>query len=277
MSGDYPTNAFGHGSQVPAEIFFGATALLVLAYCVKVARAQRSPWPVFVWIGAAPAMVYEAINNNLAHCIYALEGQHTLITLMGRELPVMTLVLYLTYFPLGITFLMQRFERGITQRQLWRYYVIAVVIAAAFEPLFCNKDIGLTWWYYYGDQVLDFTGLPMWWWFVNPLCWFGPAAIFHLVRKHALRGDERATWIFIPGVFLATFATHGSASVPMWLAISSDAGTTVQILCTALSASIAIGYIWLVGRFVCVEQTQEVAAGAGDRVPSRPPRVALPG
>ena len=255
-----PVFAFGHGSQTPAELFFGACAALALAYCVRVARRERSSWPLFVYVGSALAMVYEPVADVGGHCVYAQIGQHTLFTELGRHLPVMTLFLYLTYFPFGVTFFVQRFERGVTKSQLWRYYAIGVVIAACFEPLIANRHVGLTWWYYYGHQPLNFTGLPMWWWFVNPICWFAPAAAIHLLRRRVLRGSERRSWLCVPAVPLSVAAGHGTAAMPMYLAISSGASNAIEILCTVLSAAITLFYIWIIGEVICVPRAAIVPA-----------------
>jgi hypothetical protein len=263
MSPTPPIFAFGHGSQTPSELFFGVLAALALVYCIKVARRDRSAWPLYTYLGAAAAMAYEPVADIGGHCVYAQIGQHTLFTELGRHMPVMVLFLYLTYFPFGVTFFVQRFDRGITRAQLWRYYAVGVAIAAAFEPAIANRHVGLTWWYYYGHQPLNFTGLPMWWWFVNPMCWFAPAAAIHLLRKHVVRGDERRSWICLPAVPLATAAGHGTSAMPMYLAISSGASNGLEIVCTVLSAAITIGYIWILGEVVCLPQAAVV------RPPSR--------
>jgi hypothetical protein len=255
-----PAFAFGHSSQTPSELFFGCCAALALAYCVRVAQRERSLWPVFVYAGSALAIVYEPVADVGGHCVYATIGQHTLFTELGRHIPVMCLFLYLTYFPFGVTFFVQRFDHGVTKAQLWRYYVIGVVIAACFEPLIANRHVGLTWWFYYGHQPLNFTGLPMWWWFVNPMCWFAPAAVIHLVRKRVLHGNERLAWVCVPLVGLATFAGHGSAALPMYLSISSNASNAVEIVCTVLATAIAAGYIWMMGEVICVPESALAAA-----------------
>jgi hypothetical protein len=252
MNDPTPAFAFGHGSQTPSELFFGACSLLALVYCLRVARRERALWPLYTYVGAALAMAYEPIADIGGHCVYASIGQHTLFTELGRPMPVMVLFLYLTYFPFGVTFFVQRFDRGVTKAQLWRYYLIGVVIAACFEPVIANKSFGLTWWFYYGHQPLNFTGLPIWWWFVNPMCWFAPAAAIHLIRKHVLKGNERRAWFCIPAVGLATFAGHGSAALPMYLSISSNASNAVEIVCTVLSAAITFSYVWMLGQVIAV-------------------------
>lgn len=264
-----PSFAFGHSSQTPSEIVFGVLAACALVYCARVARRDRVLWPLFVYVGSALAIVYEPVADVGGHCIYASIGQHTLFTELGRHIPVMCLFLYLTYFPFGVTFFVQRFDRGVTRAQLWRYYAVGVVIAACFEPVIANKHLGLTWWFYYGHQPLDFTGLPVWWWFVNPMCWFAPAAAIHLVRKHVLHGSERGTWVCVPLVGLATFAGHGSAALPMYLSISSNASNAVEIVCTVLAAAIAAGYIWAMGEVICVTRTAPAPAPAP--LPARRP------
>jgi hypothetical protein len=160
----------------------------------------------------------------------------------------------------------QRFDRGVTKAQLWRYYAVGVLIAAVFEVPIANPHFGLTWWYYYGHQPLNYTGLPMWWWFVNPMCWFAPAAAIHLLRRHVLKGDDKRSWIIAPTVLLATFAGHGSAALPMYLTISSGAGTALEVLCTVLAAAIAAGYIWLIGEVVPAPQVALAPAPGPGRV-----------
>jgi hypothetical protein len=263
---------FAWNGQWVAELIFGIAALAALVYCAKVARRQRSPWPLFVFGGAALTVVYEPFNNFLAHCVWAEQGQNTVFTLFGRDMPLAACFVYMFYFAWPITWLVQRFEEGITTRQLRKYYGIGVVLCAAFEPLFCNGAIGIQWWHYYGDaagaQPLAFTGLPMWWWFVNPMCLFAAAAVFHLLRRHVFAGDERTTWAFVPGGPLMCFASHGSCSAIMYMAISSGWSMTGKVVATVIAAGLAFGYMWIIGRMVCVPPTATAGAPSRLRAPS---------
>src|SRR5439155_20103865 len=113
--------------------------LAALIYCVVVARRERKLWPVCVFAGSALLVTYEPFNNFLGNCAYPTLGQHTFISYLGRDVPVYTWFIYMFYFSVAVPLLMKRFEAGVTMRQLWRYYGIAVLVCCAFEPLFISS------------------------------------------------------------------------------------------------------------------------------------------
>lgn len=269
---DHPLWSIGSGEQLTAELLFGAAALAALVYCVRVSLRRGQKWPLFVFGGAALTVVYEPLNNLLGHCAYPEVGQHTYIDMFGRQIPLFIGFVYMFYFAAPVTWLMQRYEAGISARRLAKYYAVGVVLCAAFEPVFCNGDIGLKWWHYYGDnQALAFTGLPMWWWFVNPMCVFANAYVFHLLRKHVLTSDAQ-TALFVPLGLLCVIAWHLTAGLPMYITIIGTDGKTLTTLATFGSIAIAGMYMWIIGRTVTVPEAAPAAERAPDgrRVAPRP-------
>jgi hypothetical protein len=245
-----PIWGYSSGEQTVAELLFGGAALAALIYCIVVARRERKLWPVCVFAGSALLVTYEPLNNFLGNCTYPTEGQHTFISYLNRDVPVYTWFIYMFYFSVAVPFLMKRFEAGVTMRQLGRYYAIAVLACAAFEPLFVNSKVGLHWWEYFGDnQALDVTGLPMWWWFANAMVVCAMAMIFHLLKTHVFTSD-RQTLLFVPLAPLTLFAVHGSAAVPVYIATKSSEGTTWTTIATIATIAISALYMWLLGKAV---------------------------
>jgi hypothetical protein len=246
---EQPVFSIDSTEQTIIEIVFGLVALAALAYCVVVARREHKIWPLAVFGGAMLALPYEAVCDLLGNVAYPTEAsQHEILDVLGQPLPLYVWFIYSFYLSAPVVWLMKRFEAGITGRQLATYFSVGVVAAACFEPLItANK-----WWFYFDYQPLSFTGMPMWWWFVNPTCVFGIAAVLYLVRKYALRRDLESL-IFVPLVGLALFAIHGSAGFPQYLTINQSSHA-LAILGTFGSIAVSISYIWLIGRLVTVRE-----------------------
>src|SRR5262245_2818421 len=170
--------------------------------------------------------------------------------MLGRDMPVVAVGVYTVYFAAPVVWLVQRFERGISRPELIRFYAIAVIAAAAFEPVFCNGDIGIKWWFYYGDQALAFTGLPLFWWFANAMVLFASAAVVHLLRTLVFGADDARGWVFVVTIPLTLFALHASASLPMFMAIGSGAGMAWITVATFISIAISLTYMALIVRLV---------------------------
>jgi hypothetical protein len=252
---DYPVFSISSGAQTASELLFGGAALLALLYCVRVARRRRELWPLCVFGGSALLVTYEPFNNLLAHCAYPTPGQHTAVSYLGQHVPVSTWFIYMFYFSVAVPFLMQRLEAGVTMRQFGRYYAFGVLFCAAFEPLFANVHLGVRWWYYYGDnQALNFTGLPMFWWFANAMVVMATAVIFHLLRRHVLTSD-RQSLLFVPLAPLILFGVHGSAGIPVFIATTSTSGKTWTTLATLGAIAISGMYVWLMAKAVAVPAT----------------------
>ena len=264
---EQPVFSIGSTEQLVIELVFGAAALAALAYCAVVARRERKIWPLCVFGGAMLALPYEAVCDLFGNVAYPLQGQHTVLDVLGQPLPFYVWFIYCFYLSAPVVWLMKRFEAGITGRQLAKYFAIGVALAACFEPLITAEK----WWFYFGYQPLKFTGMPMWWWFVNPTCVFGIAAVLYLVRKYALRRDMESL-IFVPLVGLALFAIHGSAGFPQYLTINQSSHA-LAILGTFGSIAVTIAYIWLIGRVVTV---REPAAATAEEPIERRKRVPAP-
>ena len=245
-----PIFDIGSGDQLFGELLFGGAALLALIYCVHVARQRGEVWPLFVFAGATLTAAYEPFNNVLAHCAYPEIGQHTVFTFLNQSMPLYIVFAYMFYFAAPCTELVQRFERGMTMRDLAIAYAGAVVLCAAFEPYFVHHE----YWKYIGAQPFNFIGIPLFWWFVNAMSVFAIAATYHLMREHILTRDWQSICFVVIGP-LMMFAMHGSASVPAQIGINAP-GELAGQLGSFGSIAIALLYMWIIGRAVTVTEPQ---------------------
>jgi hypothetical protein len=234
------------GAQSILTFVFGAAALVTFLYCARTARQVGRPWPVFVAFGAGLAVIYEPMNNLLLHLGYPA-NQDTLITIFGRDIPIHIGFVYIFYFALPVTYLMRRFEAGITRNELARSYVVGLVLCAAFEPPFIQMDM----WRYVGDQPLNFTGLPLFWWFVNATSVFATAAILQGLRVHVFTTAKQDA-LFVPFTTLGVMVGHAPATVPMIVALNSTSNHGWHIVGTFLSISLALCIMWMISKVACV-------------------------
>lgn len=252
MNDPYPIFGIGAGEVRAAYLLFGAASVATLLYCIRVARRERQPWPLAVFGGSALLVTYEPFNNFLAHCAYPTgPDQHEMLGWFGQHVPWMTWLIYMFYFSFAVPLLVQKLDRGMTARGLFGFYACVVAACAAFEPLFCNVNGSLRWWYYYGDnQALDFTGLPMFWWFANSMAVVGMGVVFHLLKKHTFTRPAQQ-WLFVPLAPLLLFALHGSASAPVYTAIQSTDSEALSTLATLATIGISLFYVWLMAASAC--------------------------
>jgi hypothetical protein len=274
----YPVYSISSGAQAASEFLFGGLALLALAYCGLLARREHKAWPLSVFGGSMLLITYEPINNFLGHCAYPTPGQHTMLGYLGQHVPRSTWFIYMFYFSVAVPFVMQKLERGITMRTLWKYYAVAVVICGAFEPVFANVHLGVRWWFYYGsNQAMNFTGLPMFWWFANAMIVLVTAMTFHLLKKHLFARDwQSLSFVILEPLLL--IGVHGSAGIPYYVAITSAHSKPLSTLGLAGSIAIDLFYMLLFGKAVTVpaDASRTMLSGESDpawraaTVPERP-------
>lgn len=265
MTEPYPIYGISADEVLAAYVLFGGASLVTLVYCVRVARRQHQPWPLAVFGGSALLVSYEPFNNFLAHCGYPTgPNQDEMLTWFGQHVPWMTWLIYMFYFSFAVPLLVQKLDRGMTTRGFLGFYACVVAACAAFEPLFCNINGSLRWWYYYGDnQALDFTGLPMFWWFANAMAVVGMGVLFHLLKNHVFTRVAQQ-WLFVPLAPLVLFALHGSAAAPVYTAIQSTDSEALSTLATLATIAISIFYAWLLAGAACRRRATTPAVPIAD-------------
>jgi hypothetical protein len=266
MHDPYPVFGIGETESMVRNLLFGGLALAALIYCVAVARREGKLWPVYVFGGSALLVIYEPFNNLLAQCAYPTAGagaHDAILTWFGQHVPWSTWLIYMFYFSFAVPMLIKRLEAGMTVRQFFGFWGVVAVVCAAFEPLFAHPS-GLRWWYYYGPhQALAFTGMPMFWVVANSMVVVAVGVIFYLLKKYVLTRDIQ-TIAFVPLAPLILFGVHGSAGIPVFVAISEGAGEIWSTMATFGSFAISFLYLWLMSRAVCVDKVDRSADAIRD-------------
>ena len=256
------------GDMVAAYVIFGAVTLAAIVYLLRVARSERSLWPLYLFLGAGLAVVYEPINNVLGLCTYPEINQPTWITAMGRRIPVYIGLVYCVYWSAPVTWLVLRIRAGMTTAQWWRTYAGFTVAVTCFELI----PLARGWWTYYGaQQPLVVLGFPTWWWVVNGQAIFGLAALVHQLRRHLLADDRRGL-LLIPVLPLLLFAVHGGSGIPVFLALNSTTDHTVNNLAGIASMAIGLMNMWLFGRMSVGTAHGAVHGASRSQVPEVLPR-----
>lgn len=233
------------GTQITANAVFFSTAAAVLVYALYVARKDRALWPLYLFVAAGVCVFYETIIDHLGAVTYGEQNLTTVYHLWDREIPLYILGVYITYFGLAATWLMRALDRGVTERQWWKYYWWHVVVCFAFEPIPIHFDL----WKYWGDnQPFGLFGFPAWWWFANGAMLYNATAIMYLVRRHLIA--DRHSFILILLYPAAIFAIHGSAAIPVGLALNSTTNQLVIEVAQIVTIAVAFMYTWLFGKAV---------------------------
>jgi hypothetical protein len=245
MNAPYPVFTMGADPAVPV-LTFGLLALVALVRCAVIARRERRVWPLAVFGGSALLVTYEPMNNFLLHAAYPENGWR-MLGWLGQNVPWSTWLIYMFYFSFPVTMLMIRLERGMTTASFWKFFAGTTFFAAVFEPAFTYPS-GLDWWVYYGeDQPLNFTGLPVFWWFADGMILVGVGVLLHLVRRHLLTRDWQSL-VFVPLMPLLLFGVHGSATAPVAVAILERAPNAAITACSLLGIAISLLYTALFAR-----------------------------
>ena len=259
-----PDWELAHREQLIACVIFGVAALSALVYMAVVARKDRSPWPLYLFLGCGLSVFYEPINNVLGHCTYPEIHQLTWITTFGREIPVYIGLVYFFYFSASVLFVMQRIRAGITANQWWKYYGVFTVLVTCFEFI----PISRGWWMYYGDnQALRVLGFPMWWWVLNSYCLFGTATVLHHVqRRLRLSGHRSALLVVLYPMVLVAF--HATAAIPVFTTLNSSASLAVNTFGTLATMGLGLLGVWAVSHW---------AIGQGKQREATAPRITATG
>jgi len=233
-------------SSLAAELVFGVGALASMGYCVVVARREHKVWPYWVILGSMLTMLWEPFTDMLLDCGYP-RGPRMAVNLFGHDIPLYIFFVYVFYFAPAVAWLYLRLLQGVTQRQFWTYSGAMVLTCAAFEP----APIALGWWRYWGNQPLNFTGLPMHWWFTDATCIVAVPVAMYLIRKHLLSSD-RQTWIFAPLMLMVVWASK-SVDIPLVWVMSNTESLPLRTLASLGSITLSVALMWGMGRAVGVD------------------------
>lgn len=212
-------------AQTVLIVAMALAAAASLVYATRESRRRRDLVPLFLVLGAAISIYYEALGDALVKVYYTERGQETWIHSFGRDIPAFIGLLYFWYLPAGAYVLLRRAKRGITARQWWTSWLGFLAFAIVFEMLVLT--VGGTTWIYHGPQafmVLDVPiGTPFTYVSFDVAIAAGVCALAHFLPR-------RRQWLIVPAVPMLMAASHAATSLPLAIALyGSDDESVIAI------------------------------------------------
>lgn len=223
--------------QTALLVVLGAFAVVAITGMIVDARRERDPVPLYILLGGALAILYEPLGDILVLAYYPEDGQHTWISLFGRDVPVFIGLTYVWFMGPFILAFGKLADAGFTVRRWWSLWAGAVVFAASFEiiPLLFGDS-----WVYYGDQALMVADVPLHVAFADATFLFVMSAGVHGIR----RALPRHRWLVVPAVPVLLVAGHASAALPAAAALYSTSDDALILLGALGSIATAAVISW---------------------------------
>lgn len=221
------------GTAVAAVVLLG-----VVVYAVRVARRHHSLVPFAFLLGGALTVGYEPVVDVLGMCYLPKDYQWTLFSVLGRDMPVYTILVYCAFFGGFATVAWNHLKSGGPPRGLWRKYIAAILINTfAFEtPAVAVFSV----YTYYGKQPFNFWGFPLWWAFINTAGPLIAGALIYLLGNRFNVGSRILLALGVIAVPMMDGAVNASAAYPTWLALNSDVPTWVAWIAGAVTVGLTI-------------------------------------
>jgi hypothetical protein len=224
---------------VATAVLWGAT-LLLLGYAVRMARQERSMFPVLIVLAAAAGSLIEPLYDSAYH-LYWLGGskQWTLFTAFGLPQPVWVMPAYVMVFGLPAVILYRRLVEGTTLRFIFLFAGVLVLTTTAFEIAAIQLDLYV----YYGRAPMRVLDYPLWIGFMEAAQISGFAVLAAVLKLRATRHlHYLALFVIFPANF--AFVTLG-AGFPTIMAINTPHPQTWVMWATGfVSIAFAVTALW---------------------------------
>lgn len=226
------------GLQTGLLIVLGIFAAVAIAGMLVDARRAHDPTALYILLGGVLAILYEPLGDILVLAYYPEQGQHTWISLFGRDVPVFIGMTYVWFMGPFILAFCKIAAHGFTARRWWSLWASAVLFGASFEII--PRLFGDSW-VYYGEQAMMVNGVPIHVAFADATFLFVMGAGVHAIR----RALPRQTWLIVPAIPALLVAGHASAALPAAAALYSTSNSTLILLGSlgsiAMAATVSYG------------------------------------
>lgn len=250
-------------------VLWGGTILLLL-YAVKMARDERSPFPVLLVVAVAIGSIIEPLYDIAYHLYWLDDGeQWTLFTGFGLPQPIWVMPAYVMVFGLPALLLYRRLAAGATLRFIFGFAALTACTTAIFEITAINLDL----YKYYGEQPMQIAGYPLHIAFMEAAQITGFAVLAAVLELRATRNVHHlALFVIFPANF--AFDTLG-AGFPTIMAINTPDPQPVVMWATAfVSIAFAATALWWTAQLLLKLRATAPAARAqaapAAAAPSRP-------
>jgi len=218
----------GDTAQLIATLLTSAITVTAVIAVIVFCRRQRLTWPLFVLVSGGATFLLEPLFDHLYGLWFWTENQWTAIETYAIHIPIWLPIVYVTYYGAWTTWLVQRFSRGATMREIAGLFAASAALAAAFETLYIQV---FELYVYQDSQPLHLADYPVWVAFVNGVPPF-LAAIVYVRLVPLLRGWAQLALI---GVVPVCFAADSFGSGWLYLAARHASGDPPMALLTSLA------------------------------------------
>lgn len=241
-------------------------ALIGLVYSLRLVRANKSLYPLYVYFGIGFACIYEPLGDLLIHVTYAEVGQINIWRAFGYNVALWVFPCYLFIGGWPANWMLNRLRQGVTFRWWMRSFFIFVLAMYAFE--IPGLHLAGRQWEYYGPQPLVLFDYPMPMAFTNASAFiFVTAALAKLLLSHEF--IQRRPMLLVPLMAMIFPCASASAIYPWGYAINATDNQFLINLGGILSMLVSVFQVWICGKFVCVPTTERQTAT--DRVDATAP------
>ncbi len=231
-------------------ILFGIGALLALVYAIAMSKKKRDILPLCLFAGGVLAYFNEAWGDSLALVWFPSIGQIVGYETFGHPIPLFHVLCYAFYFPPAMTWLVYKFQRGVSIRWLMTLFFLVAVSGGSFELL----PIHYKAWLWYGDEVFKAFGYPLWAAFAAA-GWFILPSILVFKALPYLPGWRRIGVIpLVPVGFAASLAAMGYV---VQSALNAAKGRGLIAAGEIVSMALGVYLVWLSGKLLSEKPVQE--------------------
>lgn len=218
----------GDTAQLLATLLTSAIAVAAVLATIALCRRQRISWPLLVLVSGGATFLLEPLFDHLYGLWFFTENQWTAIETYGIHIPIWLPIVYVPYYGAWTVWLVGRFSRGATMREVANLFLASVALAALAETLYIQVfDL-----YVYQDsQPFHVADYPVWVAFVNGVPPF-LAAIVYVRLVPLLRGWAQVALL---GVVPVCFAADSFGSGWLYLAARHSGEDPPMALLTILA------------------------------------------
>ena len=227
--------------QTIATVVLWAGTIALLAYAYRLARQERSPFPLLLVLAVAAGSLIEPLYDIAYHLFRLDHGQQwTLFTAFGLPQPVWVMPAYVVVFALPALLLYRRLRAGAAVSLAFTFALVLTLTTAVFEIIAVNVDL----YTYYGQAPVRVFGYPLWIGFMEGVQ-IATYAVLAAVLRHRATRPVHGVALFV--LFPANFAwTTLGAGFPTLMAINTpDPSTFVMWLSVPISVAFSATSLWL--------------------------------
>lgn len=214
---------------------------VTLAYAIWTAWREKDTYPLFLFIGAGLAVIYEPLGDILTGVVYPPLEQVSLMTSFGRPIPLWLLPNYCFFIGLPALLLIRYLMKPSVSTRTWWITYVAIVLAVG---LFEQPGLGSGFWRYYKEnQAFSISTYPVWVAFANAQGLFIVAAGVHLLRNRIL--NRRTSVLLVLLVPMLFAGSHLAGHLPVAWALYTFQDSAIVNAASIVAVAMCILSMWI--------------------------------